>query len=132
MTGPASPQFHGDVSGSQIAIGNHDVSQWQHVTHAGSPAVAPSEAVRAFLAALEQLGLREQEEEAARRDAEAALDEASRQEPDAGRLRRLLGRMQAVLVPIAAGAAAGAATGVSTGTAQLAQTVLTDLQQALP
>lgn len=67
-----------------------------------------------------------------REDAEAALEETSGQEPDVGRLRRLLGRIGTVLSPIATGAAAGATTGVASGTAQLAQTVLTDLQQALP
>ncbi|MEU5001509.1 hypothetical protein [Streptomyces sp. NPDC021622] len=91
-----------------------------------------AEGVGALLAALEHLGLRAEEETGVRQDAEAVLEEAARQEPDVGRLRRLMGRIQAVLVPIAAGAAAGAATGVTNGTAQLAQTVLTDLQQALP
>ncbi|MEU9959574.1 hypothetical protein [Streptomyces sp. NPDC050982] len=132
MTSTHGAQFHGSIHGSQIAIGNHDVSQRQYVTGESRSDDGLAEAVGALLAALEHLGLRAEEETGVRQDAEAALEEAARQEPDVGRLRRLLGRIQAALVPIAAGAAAGAATGVTSGTAQLAQTVLTDLQQALP
>ncbi|MFE0173344.1 hypothetical protein ACFWZ2_13580 [Streptomyces sp. NPDC059002] len=98
----------------------------------GQPVDGPGQAVGVLLAALEQLGLRAEEETGVRQDAEAAWEEATRQEPDVGHLRRLMARIQAVLAPIAAGAAAGTATGVANGTAQLAQTVLTDLQQALP
>ncbi|MFD3307361.1 hypothetical protein [Streptomyces sp. NPDC058694] len=132
MTDTGGPQFHGPIHGSQIAIGNHDVSQRQYVTAESRSEDRLAEAVGALLAAVEQLGLRAEEETGVRQDAEAALDEAAQPEPDVGRLRRLLSRIQVVLVPIAAGAAAGTATGVTNGTAQLAQTVLTDLQQALP
>ncbi|GGX94082.1 hypothetical protein GCM10010515_71250 [Streptomyces fructofermentans] len=126
------PQFHGSIHGSQIAIGNHDVAQHQYAAAESRTDSTLAEAVGALLAALEHLGLRTEEETGVRQDAEAALEEAARQEPDVGRLRRLLGRIQVVLVPIAAGAAAGAATGVTSGTAQLAQNVLAELQQALP
>ena len=128
------PQFHGSIHGSQIAIGNHDVSQSQYLP--ASPGVGDlAEAVGALLDALGLLGLRAEDERGVRQDAEAALDEAARQEPDAGRLRRLrrlLERIRTVLVPVAAGATAGAAAGVNSGTAQLAQSLLAGLQQALP
>ncbi|AZQ32265.1 hypothetical protein EJ357_01280 [Streptomyces cyaneochromogenes] len=132
MTSTGGPQFHGDIHGSQIAIGNHDVFQRQYVAAQSKPDEGLTAAVRALLTALEHLGLHAEEEVGVRQDAEAALEEAAQQEPDVGRLRRLLGRIQAVLVPIAAGAAAGTATGLTNETAQLAQTVLTDLQHALP
>ncbi|MFC8660750.1 hypothetical protein [Streptomyces sp. NPDC057199] len=132
MTDTGGPQFHGSIQGSQIAIGNHDVSQRQYATAESRSEDRLAEAVGALLAAVEQLGLRAEEETEVRQDAEDALEEAAQQEPDVGRLRRLLSRIQVVLVPIAAGAAAGTAAGVTNGTAHLAQTVLTDLQQALP
>ncbi|MEU0950034.1 hypothetical protein ABZ379_46415 [Streptomyces canus] len=125
------PQFHGSIHGSQIAIGNHDVSQSQRLS--ASRGIGDlAEAVAALLDALELLGLRADDERGVRQDAEAALDEAARQEPDVGRLRRLLERIRIVLVPVAAGATAGVTAGVNSGTAQLAQSLLTDLQQALP
>ncbi|MDX3452111.1 hypothetical protein PV396_09185 [Streptomyces sp. ME02-8801-2C] len=125
------PQFHGSIHGSQIAIGNHDVSQSQYLP--ASPGVGDlAEAVGALLDALGLLGLRADDERGVRQDAEAALDEAAQQEPDAGRLRGLLERIRTVLVPLAAGATAGAAAGVNSGTAQLAQSLLASLQQALP
>ncbi|MFF4276808.1 hypothetical protein [Streptomyces sp. NPDC001536] len=125
------PQFHGSIHGSQIAIGNHKVSQNQYLpARPGGSGLA--EAVSALLDAVELLGLNTDDETGVRQDAEAALDEAARQEPDVGRLRRLLERIRAVLVPVAAGAAAGTTAGVTSGTAQLAQSLLTDLQQALP
>lgn len=132
MKSEGGPQFHGAVHGSQIAIGSHDVSQRQYVTHQSRSDDRLTEAIGALLAALEDFGLRAEAETEVRQDAEAALAEATRQEPGVGRLRRLLARIHLVLVPIAAGAAAGATTGVTDGTAQLAQSVLTDLRQALP
>lgn len=132
MTSTGGPQFHGDIHGSQIAIGNHDVFQRQYVAAQSKPDEGLAEAVRALLTVLEHLDLHAEEEVGVRQDAEAALEEAAQQKPDVGRLRRLLGRIQAVLVPIAAGAAAGTATGLTNETAQLAQTILTDLQRALP
>lgn len=132
MTSTGGPQFHGPIHGSQIAIGNHDVSQLQYVTADGGLGDRLAEAVNSVLAALENLSLGAEEETAVRQDAEAALEEATQSEPDVGRLRRLLGRIQVVLAPIAAGAAAGAATGAVNGTAELAHAVLADLQLALP
>ncbi|MEU6228474.1 hypothetical protein [Streptomyces sp. NPDC047042] len=125
------PQFHGSIHGSQIAIGNHNVSQSQYLP-ASTEVGDLAEAVGALLDALGLLGLRADDERGVRRDAEAALDEAARQEPDAGRLRGLLERIRTVLVPVAAGASAGAAAGVNSGTAQLAQSLLASLQHALP
>ncbi|MFD8232808.1 hypothetical protein ACFV20_13110 [Streptomyces sp. NPDC059696] len=128
MTGTGGPQFHGSIHGSQIAIGNQDVSQLQYVTADGGLSDRLARSVNSVLEALESLKLDAEGEAAVRQDAEAALEEATQPEPDVGRLRRLLGRIQVVLAPIAAGAATGAAS----GTAELAHTVLADLQQALP
>ncbi|MEU1203116.1 hypothetical protein ABZ446_43880 [Streptomyces sp. NPDC005813] len=128
MTTTGGPRFHGPIHGSQIAIGNHDVSQLQYVTADGGLGDRLTTAVNSVLDALENLRLGAEEEAAVRQDAEAALEEATEPEPDVGRLRRLLGRIQGVLAPIAAGAVTGAAD----GTAELAHTVIADLQQALP
>ncbi|PWI12965.1 hypothetical protein DI272_01540 [Streptomyces sp. Act143] len=132
VTSSGGPEFHGDIYGSQIAIGNQDVTQRMHVSSENQPKDRLTEAIAALLAALDHLDLRAEEESAVRQEAEAALVEARQQEPDVGRLRRFLTRIRVALVPIAAGAAVGATTGVTNGTAQLAQTVLADLQQALP
>ncbi|NEB04834.1 hypothetical protein [Streptomyces sp. SID13726] len=128
MTATGGPQFHGSIHGSQIAIGNQDVSQLQYVTADGGLSDRLARSVNSVLEALESLKLDPEGETAVRQDAEAALEEATQPEPDVGRVRRLLGRIQVVLAPIAAGAATGAAS----GTAELAHTVLADLQRALP
>ncbi|MFD3928423.1 hypothetical protein [Streptomyces sp. NPDC058614] len=124
----SGPQFHGPIHGSQIAIGNHDVSQVQYVAADAGHGDRLLDAVNSVLAALENLHLAAEDETAVRQDAEAALGEAAQPEPDVGRLRRLLGHIKAVLAPVAA----GAATGATSGTAELAHAVLADLQQALP
>jgi hypothetical protein len=128
MTSTGGPQFHGPIHGSQIAIGNQDVSQLQYVAADGGLGDRLARSVNSVLEALESLRLDPEGEAAVRQDAEAALEEATQPEPDVRRVRRLLARIQVVLAPIAAGAATGAAS----GTAELAHTVLADLQQALP
>ncbi|MFF2512554.1 hypothetical protein [Streptomyces sp. NPDC058086] len=132
MTSSGGAQFHGPIHGSQIAIGGHNVAQRQYVTADEGESARLAEAVRSVLAALETLGLAAEDETAVRQDAQAALAEAARSQPDLGRLRGLLGRIGAVLASVAAGAATGAATGDGTGAAEPAHAVLVDLQNALP
>lgn len=132
MTSSGGAQFHGPIHGSQIAIGGHNVTQHQYVTADEGASARLAEAVRSVLAALETLGLGAEDETAVRQDAEAALAETARSQPDVGRLRGLLDRIRAVLASVAAGAATGAAAGAGTGAAELAHAVLVDLQNALP
>ncbi|MGW1504831.1 hypothetical protein ACWCQW_41225 [Streptomyces mirabilis] len=125
MTSSGGAQFHGPIHGSQIAIGGHNVTQHQYVTADEGASTRLAEAVRSVLAALETLGLAAEDETVVRQDAEAALAEAARSQPDVGRLRGLLGRIRAVLASVAA-------AGAGTGAAELAHAVLVDLQNALP
>jgi hypothetical protein len=132
LTSSGGAQFHGLIHGSQIAIGGHHVTQHQYVTADEGASARLAEVVRSLLVALETLGLAAEDETAVRQDAEAALAEAARSQPDMGRLRGLLGRIRTVLASVAAGAATGAAAGAGTGAAELAHAVLVDLQNALP
>ena len=131
MTGTGGPQFFGPVSGSQFAIGNRDVVQHQYVA-GGEPVPQLAETMRALLTGLERLGLSPEGEGTVRQDAEAVLDEVANGQPDAGRLRVLVSRIRNALSAIAAGAVTGAAAGVGSGAAELAQSMLVDLQRALP
>jgi hypothetical protein len=132
LTSSGGAQFHGPIHGSQIAIGGHLVTRHQYVTADEGTSARLAEAVRSVLAAPETPGLAAEDETAVRQDAQAALAEAARSQPDMGRLRGLLGRIRAVLASVAAGAATGAATGAGTGAAEPAHAVLVDLQNALP
>ncbi|MFI1488625.1 hypothetical protein [Streptomyces sp. NPDC020747] len=131
MTGTGGPQFFGPVSGSQFAIGNRDVVQHQYVA-GGEPGSQLARTMRTLLTALETLGLSPEGEVTVRQDAEAVLEEVANEQPDEGRLHRLVSRIRNALSAVAAGAVTGAATGAGSGAAELAQSMLTDLQRALP
>ncbi|MFD5323690.1 hypothetical protein [Streptomyces sp. NPDC127092] len=107
--------IHGPVSGSQIAVGNEQVTQNQ-INHTPAP-VAPgyaelAELVRELLARLPEQGLGAQERE----DTEAAAGEvlaaiSGTEEPEPGRLRRALTMLRGALAPVATGVAAGTTVG---------------------
>ncbi|MFF9773823.1 hypothetical protein ACF1HJ_09135 [Streptomyces sp. NPDC013978] len=121
------PVFHGPVSGSQIAWGNRDVVQNQRL--GSERALDDLQAtVRTLLDRLDDLGLSPTDAACVRTDADELLDEASGDAPDPGRLHRLYERIRAVLGVLAT----GAVTGAGAGAAQLAQSMLTDVQRALP
>ncbi|MDT0571337.1 hypothetical protein RM704_28405 [Streptomyces sp. DSM 3412] len=121
------PVFHGPVSGSQIAWGNRDVVQNQRLDSA--PALDDLQvSVQTLLDRLDDLGLSPADTVSVRTDADALLDEASADAPDPGRLHRLHERIRAVLGVLAT----GAVTGAGAGAAQLAQSMLADVQRALP
>ncbi|UUU20374.1 hypothetical protein [Streptomyces sp. DSM 40750] len=121
------PVFHGPVHNSQIAWGNQEVAQHQHLG-AGQALGDLQATVRALLDRLDELGLSLTDTAALRADADALMDEASSDAPDPGRLHRLYERIRTVLGVLAT----GAVTGAGAGAAQLAQTMLTDVQRALP
>jgi hypothetical protein len=78
LTSSGGAQFHGPIDGSQIAIGGHNVTQHQYVTADEGASARLAEAVRSVLAAMETLGLAAEDETTVRRDAQAALAEATR------------------------------------------------------
>ncbi|MEU7030459.1 hypothetical protein ACF065_31440 [Streptomyces sp. NPDC015232] len=111
----AGLHIHGAVSGSQIAVGNEQVTQNQ-INH--TPAAVPEEYaelaafVRELLARLPEQGLGAQERE----DTEAAAGEvlaaiSGTEEPEPGRLRRALTLLRGALAPVATGVAAGTTAG---------------------
>ncbi|MFI6354432.1 hypothetical protein ACIBJF_17640 [Streptomyces sp. NPDC050743] len=107
------PQFHGPVSGSQIAWGNQTVTQNQRNDTAAAPDVeALARLVGELVRQLPQAGLAEQD----RVDAEAAAEEVLAEisgpgGPEPGRLRRALNGLKGALAPVATGAAAGVEAG---------------------
>ncbi|MGW2051765.1 hypothetical protein ACWCPF_42530 [Streptomyces sp. NPDC001858] len=127
MADTSGPVFHGPVHNSQIAWGNHDVVQNQHLS-SGRGLEDLQASVQALLDRLGELGLSPGDAAVLRADAGELLEEASAQAPDPGRLHRLYERIRVVLGALAT----GAVTGAGAGAAELAHTMLADLQQALP
>lgn len=128
MADAGGPVFHGPVHNSQIAWGSQEVTQTQHIA-AGPAALDDLQAaVRTLLDRIGELGLSPADAVTLRADADELLDEAAADEPDPGRLRRLHARVRAVLAALAT----GAVTGAGAGAAQLAQSMLVDVQRALP
>ncbi|MEU8616320.1 hypothetical protein [Streptomyces sp. NPDC048623] len=107
--------IHGAVSGSQIAVGNEQVTQNQ-INHTATE-VAPghaelAELVRELLRRLPEQGLGEPEREDTEAAANEVLDTISGTEaPEPGRLRRALTLLRGALAPVATGVAAGATAG---------------------
>ncbi|MFD4476659.1 hypothetical protein ACFWPU_11170 [Streptomyces sp. NPDC058471] len=136
MTRADGAQFFGPITGSQIAIGNREVVQKQNQYAATAAPDAAGQQLAATLTALlatvDVLRLSAAQATALREDAQAVLAEVASEEPDEGRLRRMVARVRNVLATVTAGAVTGAATGAGTGGAQWAQSLLDDLQRALP
>ncbi|MCX2184251.1 hypothetical protein KV205_27525 [Streptomyces sp. SKN60] len=108
--------IHGSVSGSQIAVGNEQVTQNQ-INHTAAAEVAPehaelAELVRELLLRLPEQGLGDPEREDTEAAAHEVLDTISgTAEPEPGRLRRALTLLRGALAPVATGVAAGATAG---------------------
>ncbi|MFF6774360.1 hypothetical protein ACFY8W_12430 [Streptomyces sp. NPDC012637] len=114
-SGTPGLHIHGSVTGSQIAVGNEQVTQNQ-INHTPA-AVAPgytelADLVRELLARLPEQGLGAQEREDTEAAANEVLDTISgTDEPEPGRLRRSLTMLRGALAPVATGVAAGTTVG---------------------
>ncbi|WP_435121247.1 hypothetical protein [Amycolatopsis thermoflava] len=107
------PVFNGDVSGAQIAWGNHVVTQNQQND---SSAVAAgyeqlAKLVTDLLQQLPQVGLDEQDRQDAEEAANEVLTQITDSAPEPGKLRRAVTALRGVLAPVAAGLVTGAASG---------------------
>ncbi|MEU6260463.1 hypothetical protein [Streptomyces sp. NPDC047043] len=134
MNETSGPQFHGPISGSQIAFGNERVDQRQYLG-AGLSEETCSRLIaimQQLLPALGDLNLSAEREATLRRDADEVVQQASSRRPDEGRLRTLVSRIRNTLVAVSAGAVTGMATGVGSSSAELAHTVVSDLYRVLP
>ncbi|XIE79522.1 hypothetical protein AB6O49_18935 [Streptomyces sp. SBR177] len=113
----AGLHIHGAVSGSQIAVGNEQVTQNQiNRTEAAADLVSDPVRLAAFVRELLQQLPEQRLAAEDREDTEAAANEvlgalADSDPPEPGRLRRAMVLLRGALTPVAQGVAAGATVG---------------------
>lgn len=112
MTDTNGPVFNGDVSGSQFAWNNENVTQNQQQNSTVAPGYEDlAKFVTALVKQLPRSGLSDADREDAEAAANEVLDEVSQPEPQPGRVRRAINGLRGVLAPVATGAVAGVAAG---------------------
>ncbi|MCX4980765.1 hypothetical protein [Streptomyces sp. NBC_00572] len=112
-SGNDGPVFNGDVSHSQFAWGNENVTQNQQSDNTVAPGYeALAERVNELLRQLPRAGLAERDRQDTQDAAEEVLAEITRAEPvEETRLRRALATLRGALAPVATGVVAGTTVG---------------------
>jgi len=106
------PVIMGNADGAQLAWGNQSVNQTIHQTEQIAPGFeAIAQAVVETLKQLPAAGLPEEDEADAEASANEVLVEATRPEPDRGKIRRALSALKGYLAPVATGLVAGGGEG---------------------